>query len=196
MNSAYSSMTPAPSRLNTSCSFCDAPSFVDDRPVLEVELGRVLAGERTFVGGHGCAEQRFRGWRRRPSGRSSTRWPCCWSRPKPGAGGRLLSPISTVTAEMSTPSRSAAICAATVRTPVPISCEAHCTSTLPSAREAHARRSRTHMRRIDGRGTAQPMSQSPSRMEPGFGSALRPAERLGRLVIALHQGAAANRACR
>jgi hypothetical protein len=53
--------------------------------------------------------------------------------PETGAGGSAVSPISTSTAPRSRPRRSAETWAATVRMPVPISCEALCTVTRPSA---------------------------------------------------------------
>ena len=53
--------------------------------------------------------------------------------PATGEGGSALSPVSTVTADTGMPSRSAAICATTVRTPVPISWAAISTWALPFA---------------------------------------------------------------
>src|ERR1700691_919213 len=50
-----------------------------------------------------------------------------------GEGGNLLSPVSTVTAETGMSSRSAAVWATTVRTPVPISWAAISTCALPVA---------------------------------------------------------------
>ena len=44
--------------------------------------------------------------------------------PATGAGGSALSPISTCTRSTGTPSASAAICASTVRAPVPMSAAA------------------------------------------------------------------------
>src|SRR5579863_1786447 len=188
-NSAYSSRAPTPSASKASRSGSAAPSAAATAPSrrLSVAASRPASAP---------ARAPLTPWNNRAR--------ICWQAlstaehtlavllepPETDAGGRLVSPVSTVTALSGTPSCSAAICPATVRTPVPISCDADCTN-LPVCAETHSRGGRAHVGGIYRGGAAQTDQPVPAAHRTRARVALTPAKRLRTLLVAFLQLAAA-----
>ena len=93
----------------------------------------------------------------------------CAEPPAPGPAGRSLSPYSTRTAPIGTPSACAVTWACAVAAPMPISWKAHRTSTEPSAASRTVTFAGNCQAGWYADATPMPTSHRPSRIEPGSG---------------------------